>query len=127
MFGSPTTAGREQAGYTGLHWRGPRDFSGGRVFGPGGLCGGELMGAQAPWLAFVGEHDDVDAHSTLVFAHSPENDHAIHESHWFVRSEDTPMVAFSWAFFEELPSRRERASRTATGSSSPMVHGTAIR
>ena len=29
VFGSPTTAGREQAGYTGLHWRGPRDFSGG--------------------------------------------------------------------------------------------------
>ena len=36
VFGSPTTAGREQAGYTGLHWRGPRDFSGGRVLGPGG-------------------------------------------------------------------------------------------
>ncbi|RSD23641.1 DUF6807 domain-containing protein [Amycolatopsis eburnea] len=101
-FGSPTTAGRELAGYTGLHWRGPRDFSGGRVLGPGELGGEDMMGAQAPWLAFVGEHDDVDAHSTLVFAHSPENDHAIHESHWFVRSRETPMVAFSWAFFDEF-------------------------
>jgi hypothetical protein len=102
VFGSPTTAGREQAGYTGLHWRGPRDFSGGRVLGPGDLGGDQMMGAQAPWLAFVGEHDDVDAHSTLVFAHAPENDGAIHESHWFVRSQDTPMVAISWAFFEEF-------------------------
>ncbi|WP_439377533.1 PmoA family protein [Amycolatopsis lexingtonensis] len=101
-FGSPTTAGRELAGYTGLHWRGPRDFSGGRVLGPGELGGEDMMGAQAPWLAFVGEHDDVDAHSTLVFAHSPENDQAIHESHWFVRSRETPMVAFSWAFFDEF-------------------------
>jgi hypothetical protein len=102
VFGSPTTAGRELAGYTGLHWRGPRDFGGGRVLGPGDLEGEAMMGAQAPWLAFVGEHDDVDAHSTLVFAHAPENDKAIHESHWFVRSQDTPMVAFSWAFFEEF-------------------------
>ncbi|MEU4247387.1 PmoA family protein [Amycolatopsis sp. NPDC026612] len=102
VFGSPTTAGRELAGYTGLHWRGPRDFAGGRVLGPGDLEGEKMMGAQAPWLAFVGEHDDVDAHSTLLFAHAPENDKAIHESHWFVRSEDTPMVAFSWAFFEEF-------------------------
>ncbi|RKN02797.1 PmoA family protein, partial [Streptomyces radicis] len=30
-FGSPTTAGREMAGYTGLQWRGPRDFTGGQV------------------------------------------------------------------------------------------------
>ena len=47
-------------------------------------------------------HGSGDAHSTLVFAHAPENDRAIHESHWFVRSNDTPMVAFSWAFFEEF-------------------------
>lgn len=61
--------------------------------------------AQSPWLAFTTEHDDVDAHSTLVFAHAPENldeRTAIHESHWFVRSEPIPTVAFSWAFFEEF-------------------------
>ncbi|MGW1273565.1 DUF6807 domain-containing protein [Streptomyces sp. NPDC002491] len=108
VFGSPTTAGREAAGYTGLHWRGPRDFTGGAVFAPDveADAGAEkLMGAQTPWLAFTAEHDDVDAHSTLVFAHAPENLDArstIHESHWFVRSEPTPTVAFSWAFFEEF-------------------------
>ncbi|MFG2891185.1 PmoA family protein [Streptomyces sp. NPDC048248] len=107
-FGSPTTAGREAAGYTGLHWRGPRDFTGGDVLGPDGRLGpGEegaahLMGTQSPWLAFTGEHDGRDAHSTLVFAHAPENGDAIHASHWFARSEPIPTVAFSWAFFEEF-------------------------
>ncbi|MET9394143.1 PmoA family protein [Streptomyces sp. NPDC006624] len=105
VFGSPTTAGREMAGYTGLQWRGPRDFTGGTVLAPDTDAGaGKLMGTQAPWLAFTTEHDDVDGHSTLVFAHAPENldGSAIHESHWFVRSEPFPTVAFSWAFFEEF-------------------------
>ncbi|MFC8089733.1 PmoA family protein [Streptomyces sp. NPDC057301] len=109
-FGSPTTAGREMAGYTGLQWRGPRDFTGGTAFGPdldggAGADAGKLMGTQGPWLAFTTEHDDIDGHSTLVFAHAPENldeQAAIHESHWFVRSEPIPTVAFSWAFFEEF-------------------------
>lgn len=113
VFGSPTTAGREMAGYTGLQWRGPRDFTGGTVFAPGTgyLRGGEaaeLMGTpavEAPWLAFTAAHDEVDAHSTLVFAHAPENLQprgAPHPSHWFVRAEPFPTVAFSWAFFEEF-------------------------
>ncbi|MFF0013728.1 PmoA family protein [Streptomyces sp. NPDC005374] len=105
-FGSPTTAGREMAGYTGLQWRGPRDFTGGAVFAPGTDADADkLMGSQSPWLAFTTEHDDVDARSTLVFAHAPENldaNSAIHESHWFVRSEPFPTVAYSWAFFEEF-------------------------
>lgn len=102
LFGSPTTHGREMAGYTGLQWRGTRDFTGGDILAPDDRGGEQMMGQQAPWLAFVGEHDDVDAHSTLVFAHAPENTDAIHESHWFVRSRPFPTVAFSWAFFEEF-------------------------
>ncbi|AKN74057.1 oxidoreductase [Streptomyces sp. PBH53] len=107
VFGSPTTAGRELAGYTGLQWRGPRDFTGGRVIAPGAEDAGpeKLMGSQGPWLAFTAEHDEVDGHSTLVFAHAPENldeTHAIHASHWFVRADPIPTVAFSWAFFEEF-------------------------
>ena len=106
QFGSPTTHGREMAGYTGLHWRGPRDFTGGQVLAPGGpSTDDEMMGQPAsehPWLGFVGEHDDVDGHSTLAFAHAPQNAQSVHASHWFVRSEPTPTVAFSWAFFEEF-------------------------
>ncbi|MFE6940617.1 DUF6807 domain-containing protein [Streptomyces chartreusis] len=102
-FGSPTTEGREMAGYTGLQWRGPRDFTGGTAFAPGSDADADkLMGSQGPWLAFTTEHDDVDGHSTLVFAHGPENLEALHESHWFVRAEPIPTVAFSWAFFEEF-------------------------
>ncbi|MDT0344699.1 DUF6807 domain-containing protein [Streptomyces litchfieldiae] len=107
-FGSPTTAGREMAGYTGLQWRGPRDFTGGTVITPGGASTDqETMGtpaADAPWAGIVAEHDDNDAHSTLLFAHAPENsgESAIHPSHWFVRSEPIPTIAFSWAFFEEF-------------------------
>ncbi|WP_371749532.1 PmoA family protein [Streptomyces sp. NBC_01283] len=105
-FGSPTTAGRDMAGYTGLQWRGPRDFTGGAAFGPDDeKDAAGLMGTQGPWLAFTAEHDDIDAHSTLVFAHAPENldgTSAINDSHWFVRSEPIPTVAFSWAFFDEF-------------------------
>ncbi|GGT26598.1 PmoA family protein [Streptomyces griseoviridis] len=105
VFGSPTTAGRELAGYTGLQWRGPRDFTGGTAFTPDRAGAAHLMGTQGPWLAFTAEHDEVDAHSTLVFAHAPENldeRTAIHPSHWFVRAEPVPSVAFSWAFFDEF-------------------------
>ncbi|MFF8630511.1 DUF6807 domain-containing protein [Streptomyces werraensis] len=112
-FGSPTTAGREMAGYTGLQWRGPRDFTGGKVFASGVEGGGpgeRFMGTQGPWLGFTAERDAVDGASTVVFAHAPENldagggggGRAVHPSHWFVRSEPIPSVAFSWAFFEEF-------------------------
>ncbi|WP_419999703.1 PmoA family protein [Streptomyces boninensis] len=105
-FGSPTTAGREMAGYTGLQWRGARDFTGGQVLTPNGPAGDQdTMGtaaADAQWVGFTAEHDDVDAHSTLLFEHAPENAEAIHASHWFVRSTPIPSVAFSWAFFEEF-------------------------
>ena len=43
--------------------------------------------------------------ATLVFAHAPGNldeRTAVHPSHWFVRAEPIPTVAFSWAFFEEF-------------------------
>ncbi|MGW1809388.1 DUF6807 domain-containing protein [Streptomyces sp. NPDC002078] len=105
VFGSPTTAGRELAGYTGLFWRGPRAFREGRIIGPQGE-GPALMGTRAPWLAYRGEHDGTDGHATLVFAHAPENDHSgaggSHPAHWFVRSDPFAAVAASWSFFEEM-------------------------
>ncbi|MEV3860869.1 PmoA family protein [Streptomyces sp. NPDC050095] len=104
-FGSPTTHGRELAGYTGLFWRGPRAFRDGRIQtaddeGPG------IMGTQAPWLAYSGEHDGADGHATLVFEHAPENDHSgeagSHPAHWFVRNEPFAAVAPSFAYYDEL-------------------------
>ncbi|OKJ95131.1 oxidoreductase [Streptomyces sp. CB03234] len=105
-FGSPTTQGREMAGYTGLFWRGPRAFAGGTVLGPDGAEGPDLMGSQSEWLAYIGEHDGVDGHATLVFAHAPENDHdgaaGTHPAHWFVRNDPMAAVAPSFAFHDEL-------------------------
>ncbi|WP_329418690.1 PmoA family protein [Streptomyces sp. NBC_01693] len=104
-FGSPTTHGRPDAGYTGLFWRGPRAFRDGRIIGPADE-GPDLMGRQAPWLAYGGEYDEADGHATLVFVHSPENDHSgaggAHPAHWFVRDSPYAAVAPSFAFHQEL-------------------------
>jgi methane monooxygenase PmoA-like len=96
VFGSPTTEGRENAGYGGLFWRGPRSFTGGSVLVPGRSGGDELMGVRAPWLAFRGQHDGSGRFSTLVFV-------ADSQPQWFVRS--TPFAAVCPApFFDtEVP------------------------
>lgn len=96
VLGSPTTEGRDNAGYGGLFWRGPRSFTGGRVIVGDRSGGDELMGVRAPWLAFRGRHDGSGRVSTLVF---------VDESapRWFVRS--TPFAAVCPApFFDtEVP------------------------
>ncbi|MBX6767285.1 MAG: PmoA family protein [Actinomadura rubrobrunea] len=97
VFGSPTTNGRELAGYTGLFWRGPRSFTGGDIIAPDGQGGEEMMGRPAPWLAFVGRHDEVDRASTLLFVDPPGA-----RTRWFVRSEPFAAVNPSFAFFDEL-------------------------
>ena len=99
-FGSPTVFGRELAGYCGFFWRGPRSFTGGAVYASDGRCGQELMGAASPWLAYVGEHDEVDHHSTLLFLDHPANN--VPSGRWFVRSTPFPAVNPSLAFFEPL-------------------------
>ena len=101
VIGSPTTAGRPNAGYGGLFWRGPRSFTGGMVVTPDGIGGDELMGTRAPWLAFAGRHDEHERSSTLVFRDSPAN--FSYPSQWFVRS--TPFAAVCPApFFDtEFP------------------------
>ena len=98
-FGSPTTQGRERAGYTGLFLRMPRAWTGGRVLSPLGAGGAdELMGRQAPWAAFSGQHDDVDGGATvLVYAGTTSGPRPIE---WFVRSEHFPVLAPSPAFHE---------------------------
>ncbi len=84
VIGSPTTEGRENAGYGGLFWRGPRSFSSGLVFAPGVAGSDELMGTVAPWLGFSGRHDETGHTSTLVFVDDPENFN--YPAKWFVRA-----------------------------------------
>jgi Methane oxygenase PmoA len=83
-IGSPSTQGRDNAGYSGLFWRGPRSFSGGTVITEKGPAGEELMGSRAPWLGYVGRHDGHHAASTLIFADSPAN--FCFPCEWFVRT-----------------------------------------
>ncbi|MEV7968905.1 PmoA family protein [Sphaerisporangium sp. NPDC088356] len=94
-FGSPTTEGRPMAGYSGLFWRGPRSFAGGRVIAGDGQGGPEMMGRTASWLAYTGEHDEVDRASTLLFLSGPGTT-------WFVRTTPFAAVNPSLAFFEEV-------------------------
>jgi hypothetical protein len=100
-FGSPATNGRPLAGYSGLLWRGPRSFTGGMVLsangGDPGAEGGAMMGEGAPWIAYVGAHDEVDRVSTLVFM----DDTAV-SGHWFVRSRPYPAMNPSPCFATEL-------------------------
>lgn len=98
VFGSPTTNGRELAGYTGFFWRGPRSFTDGVVIAADGGAGQEMMGKTARWLAFVGRHDEVDRSSTLLFVDHPDNK----GTHWFVRSTPFAAVNPSFAFHDTV-------------------------
>jgi hypothetical protein len=98
VFGSPTTNGRELAGYTGFFWRGPRSFTDGTVIAADGGAGQEMMGKAARWLAFIGRHDEVDRSSTLLFLDHPDNKN----THWFVRSTPFAAVNPSFAFHDTV-------------------------
>ncbi|ELT44777.1 PmoA family protein [Arthrobacter nitrophenolicus] len=95
QIGSPTTEGRENAGYGGLFWRGPREFAGGRIVGPDGTTGEALRGTRGPWLAFVGQHDNTCRHSTILISDAASN--AQHPPEWFARAE--PFACFGPAPF----------------------------
>jgi hypothetical protein len=84
-MGSPTTEGRDNAGYGGLFWRGPRSFTGGELIGADGTTGEAVRGTRGPWAGFSGRHDAVDASSTVVFV--DRTPHQDFDMKWFVRSE----------------------------------------
>jgi hypothetical protein len=116
VMGSPTTEGRENAGYGGFFWRGPRSFTEGTVYTAEGEGGDEKMGERGDWLAYRGKHDSIDAVSTLVFTDHAENPTA--PVKWFVRT--TPFAAVCPApFFDtELP--------MAPGDTVTLRHAVAI-
>ncbi|MEE6263186.1 DUF6807 domain-containing protein [Plantactinospora sonchi] len=100
-IGSPTTHGRPNAGYTGFFWRGPRGWAGGQIITPDGGGDPESMGTVSPWLAYTGEHDEVDGSGTiLVFAGSSSGSVPLK---WFVRNTPFPAINPSPAFDQEIP------------------------
>lgn len=98
-IGSPTTRGRENAGYGGLFWRGPRSFTGGSVLAPGVAGGDELRGIRSPWMGFTGRHDETDAASTVVMVDDPAN--LQHPPQWFARSQEFACLCPAPFFSEE--------------------------
>lgn len=87
VIGSPTTKGRDNAGYGGLFWRGPRSFTDGTlvtVHGTG--SGSDVRGQRHEWMGFAGRHDEIDATSLLVMVDAASNPH--HPPQWFARSEE---------------------------------------
>lgn len=102
LIGSPTTEGRDNAGYGGLFWRGPRSFTGGTVRVPDGTGGDDMMGVRAPWVAFTGSHDDHGRSSTLAFVDDAGNEEGDHVK-WFVRSSPFACVGPSPFFSAEIP------------------------
>lgn len=99
-IGSPTTKGRENAGYGGLFWRGPRSFTGGTLVTAAGTGGDDLRGWRGEWMAFAGRHDVDDAESLVLMLDSQDNPH--HPPQWFARSEEFACLNPAPFFSEEL-------------------------
>lgn len=98
-IGSPTTRGRDNAGYGGLFWRGPRAFTGGTILAPDVSGGDELRGTRHPWMGFTGVHDGSGARSTLVMVDDAAN--VQHPPQWFARTEDFACLCPAPFFSEE--------------------------
>lgn len=100
-IGSPTTKGRDNAGYGGLFWRGPRSFTGGElVTTTGTWSGSDVRGQRHEWMGFAGQHDAVDAASLIVMVDDASNPH--HPPQWFARSEEFAGLNPAPFFSDEL-------------------------
>jgi Methane oxygenase PmoA len=100
VFGSPTTHGRPAAGYAGFFWRGPRAWTGGTVTSARDGAGGDVMGAEAEWLAISGEHDEIDGGGTVIAYAGASS--ATAPVKWFVRADLFAAIAPSPSFDEEI-------------------------
>lgn len=98
-LGSPTTHGRDNAGYGGLFWRGPRSFTGATLLAPGQAGGDELRGRRYPWMGFCGPQPN-GASSTIVIADLPGNPGG--HPQWFARSEEFAALCAAPFFSTEV-------------------------
>lgn len=100
-IGSPTTEGRDNAGYGGLFWRGPRSFTGGEFRSEAGPGADEFMGTRSPWIAFTGQHDVTCRKSTIMFVEDQANQGASNQ--WFARSSMFACLGSAPFFSEVVP------------------------
>ncbi len=104
-LGSPTTAGRPDAGYTGWFWRGPRSWTECQVVSSEGLKDeSEIMGTQADWVAFRSAHDDADGGGTIMVhaGHSSSEEVETPPVKWFTRTGIFAVASPSPAFDQEI-------------------------
>ncbi|MBP2267069.1 hypothetical protein J3A64_002533 [Pseudarthrobacter sp. PvP004] len=100
-IGSPTTEGRDNAGYGGLFWRGPRSFTGGEFRSENGTGADEFMGTRSPWIAFTGQHDVTCRKSSILFVEDQANPGAANQ--WFARSSMFACLGSAPFFSEVVP------------------------
>jgi hypothetical protein len=98
-FGSPTTAGRPDAGYGGFFLRLPASFDGAAIIagsadGAGSIPEVEAMGGRRPWLGLRSETASV---LMVPGAGTPGG-----PTPWFVRSTGTPMLCAAPFFHHEV-------------------------
>jgi len=110
-FGSPTTHGRPEAGYTGFFWRGPRAWTDGAIIGSDGTDGEAMMGRVADWVAYTGQHDGLDGGATvLMYAGTSSAGVPIK---WFARSSQFAALAPSPSYDEEFTVEPDATLRLA--------------
>lgn len=100
-IGSPTTEGRDNAGYGGLFWRGPRSFTGGEFRSEAGTGADEFMGTRSEWIAFTGQHDVTCRKSSILFVEDQANPGASNQ--WFARSSMFACLGSAPFFSEVVP------------------------
>lgn len=100
-IGSPTTKGRENAGYGGLFWRGIRSFTDRALVTEDGTgTGNDVRGQRHEWMAYEGKHDDIDCSSLVLMLDDSRNPH--HPPQWFARSEEFAALNPAPFFSEEV-------------------------
>jgi hypothetical protein len=93
-IGSPSTEGRENAGYGGLFWRGAASMLHGTVLSAGATSGEERMGSRGDWMGY-----SAGAGTVVMVDHA---DNPRHPTPWFVRSEEYPGLCPAPFFDERL-------------------------
>lgn len=110
-LGSPTTAGRPDAGYTGWFWRGPRSWTGCELMSSDALVDqNDIMGTGASrWVAFHNQHDEQDGGGTVIAYRgtASSQDAEVPPVKWFTRTIPFAVASQSPAFDQEilLPNR----------------------
>lgn len=100
-LGSPTSKGRENAGYGGFFWRAAAPFRHGIVTMPDWIGGDEARGRRGRWAGYAGASPGAQA-SVVIVSH-PDNPSGLGgDPEWFVRTEEYPALNPAPFFFREV-------------------------